>query len=113
MYNNTFITVDGFYFSGFEIAALASALAPATYNPDNFTPVQPLIWVSGSLGQDVYDNLYEQTDTPSGYPEHYGKVSITGEFMYGDTYGHLNAYNYQITVISARLLSWTPPGTQS
>lgn len=112
-YNGTFVTLEGFYFSGFEISALASELAPAPYNPENVTPKQPLIWITGNLGQDVYDNLSQQTNTPSGYPEHFGKVQITGQFQYGGKYGHLDAYNYQLTVISAKLLPWSPASTQS
>jgi hypothetical protein len=104
IYNNQFVVTDGFYFSGFEIAALAFSLIPATYNPDNVTPSQPLIWITGNLGQSVYDNLQQQNNTPSGYPERFGKVRITGQFQYGNKYGHLDAYKYQITVTQAEIL---------
>jgi hypothetical protein len=104
-YNNQSITVEGYYFSGFEIAALASALAPSTYNPKRVTPVQPLIWIEGNLGQNVYDNLSLQSDTPSGYAERYGKVRVTGVFHYGGKYGHLDAYQFKMTVSAAELLN--------
>jgi hypothetical protein len=113
VYNGKFITVEGFYFSGFEIAALSTELLTATYNPNNLTPKQPLIWITGNLGQDVYDNLYHQSNTPSGYTENFGKVRITGTFQYGSKYGHLDAYSYQITVTGGVLLPWSPLSTQS
>ncbi len=103
-YSGNFVTVEGYFFAGFEISALASALAPATYAPENVAPVQPLIWVEGNLGQSVYDGLKQQSNTPSGYPERFGKVRVTGQFQTGEKYGHLNAYNYKLSVISAALL---------
>jgi hypothetical protein len=109
VYNGKFIIVEGFYFSGFEIAALSTGLLTATYNPNNLTPKQPLIWITGNLGKDVYDNLYHQTDTPSGYTENFGKVRVTGTFQYGSKYGHLDAYSYQVNVTSGALLPWSPP----
>ena len=112
VYNDKFITVEGFYFSGFEITALSFELVPATYNPNSVTPKQPLIWITGNLGQDVYSNLYHQTNTPSGYTENFGKVRVTGIFQYGGKYGHLDAYSYKLTVTGGVLLPWSPPSTQ-
>jgi hypothetical protein len=103
-FNNRYVTVDAYYFSGFEISALAASLVPSTYTPSNVTPAQPLIWVTGDLGQSVYQNLKQQTNTPSGYTEYYGRVRITGLFQYGGHYGHLDAYNYLITVNAAAIL---------
>jgi hypothetical protein len=106
LFKDQFVIVEGSYFSGFEIAALSSGLTPASYNPANFAPVQPLIWITGNLGQTVYDGLLHQSNTLSGYTENFGKVRITGQFQYGSKYGHLNAYNYQIFVTGAELLPW-------
>ncbi|PPD58034.1 hypothetical protein JP09_007015 [Dehalogenimonas etheniformans] len=103
LYNSRAVTVNGYYFSGFEISALASALVQSTFDPSNVTPVQPLIWITGDLGQAVYQNLMQQTNTPSGYPEKYGHVEITGLFQYGK-FGHLDAYSYQITVTQAAII---------
>jgi hypothetical protein len=108
IYNDQFVTLEGFYFSGFEITALSVELFAATYNSANVSPKQPLIWITGNLGQNVYDNLYKQTNTPSGYPEYFGKIQITGQFHYGSKYGHLDAYKYQISAISGELLPWSP-----
>jgi len=54
-------------------------------------------------GQDVYNNLFVQNDTPSGYPERYGRVQVTALFEYGGGYGQMNAYSYQLTVTGASL----------
>ena len=109
-YTGRFVTLEAFYFSGFEISALAMELVPSSFYPGNVTPQQPLIWVTGSLGQAVYDNLYKQSVTPSGYPESFGKIQVTGQFQYGGKYGHLDSYAYQLTVTSADLLPWSLPG---
>jgi hypothetical protein len=108
-YNGKEVTVEGFYFSGFEITALSGELVPSTYEPGNVAPKPPLIWVEGNMGEDVYEQLYVQTNTPSGYPEHYGKVKIAGIFQYGGKYGHLDAYDYKITASRGELLEWSPP----
>ena len=103
-FNNRTITVDAYYFSGFEISALTSALVPSTFNPPNVTPVQPIIWITGNLGDAVYQSLKKQSNTPSGYTEYYGHVRITGTFQYGGKYGHLDAYGFLITVTNATIL---------
>ena len=103
-YTGRLVSVEGYYFSGFEISALASALAPSNFRPGNVTPVQPLIWVTGNLGDAVYAGLAVQTETPSGYVERYGRVFLSGLFEYGNGYGHLNAYPFRLTVTGAILL---------
>jgi hypothetical protein len=108
-YNGKEITVEGYYFSGFEISALAGELAAANYKPGNLVPQAPLIWLTGDLGPGVYNQLYQQADTPSGYDERYGMVRVTGIFQYGGKYGHMNAYPYLLTVSTGTLLPWSPP----
>jgi len=66
------------------------------------------MWITGDLGQDVYNNLFVQNDTPSGYPERYGRVQVTALFEYGGGYGQMNAYSYQLTVTGAELIPWSP-----
>jgi hypothetical protein len=105
-YNGREINVEGFYFSGFEISALAGELVSAGYRPDNLIPQAPLIWLTGDLGPDVYNHLSQQANTPSGYTERYGKVRVTGIFQYGSKYGHLDAYSYLLAVSSGTLLPW-------
>ncbi|WP_145925586.1 hypothetical protein [Dehalogenimonas formicexedens] len=102
-YNNRAVTVEGYFFAGFEISALSSGLVPSIYDPARLTPVQPLIWITGDLGQSVYQNLQQQSDTPSGYPEKFGHIRLTGLFQQGK-FGHLDAYNFQISVTQATIL---------
>jgi hypothetical protein len=108
-YNGQTVTLEAFYFSGFEIAAISGSLEPSTFGAGRIQPAGSLVWVKGGLSQDVYNQLQIQTDTPSGYAEHFGKLRVTGKFETGGKYGHLDAYQYQITITSAELLEWTPP----
>jgi hypothetical protein len=41
--------------------------------------------------------LYVQEFSASGYPQHYGKVRITGRLETEGGYGQLGAFAYQIT----------------
>lgn len=109
-FNGKQATVEGFYFSGFEIVSLSDNLIASTYRPENLAPKPPLIWIEGNLGENVYNRLYVQNNTPSGYPEHFGKVKITGTFTSGGKYGHLDSYQYKITISKAELLPWSPSG---
>ena len=106
-YNAKTVTFEAFVFTGFEISALSSGLThPAA--SDRWTPIQPLIWLSGNIPQAVLDRLYTQTQTPSGYDEHYGKIRVTGTFEYGGKYGHLDSYNFRLTATDAMWIDWTP-----
>ena len=40
--------------------------------------------------------------------ERYGKVVIKGKFEYGEEYGHLGQYEYQIIPSEVELLDWAP-----
>ncbi len=99
-YNGKTVTFEAYVFTGFEIQALSASLVrrPGTIQ---WIPGQPLIWMTGNFPQSVYDQLYTQSDTPSGYTEHYGRVRVTGKFEYGGRYGHLDAYEYLLTVTDA------------
>ena len=108
-YNGKTVTLDAFYFTGFEIAALAGAVGPSTSGPWRIVPTGTLIWVKSGAPQDVYNRMYIQTDTPSGYAEHVGKIRVTGTFETGSKFGHLDAYQYQFSISSAELLDWSPP----
>ncbi len=105
-YNGKTVTVEGFYFSGFEITALAGVLGQAEFDPERTVPEQPLIWTMPERG--LQSELHTQTKTPSGYPEYFGRVRVTGKFETGETYGHMNAYNYRLTATSTVVLEWTP-----
>ena len=107
-YNNQTVTIEGFWFDGFEIEVLAERLIPSDFAPGNLQPDDVKIWVKNGLPEDISSQLYLQPNNPTGYPAHYGKVEITGVLEYGGQYGHMNAYQYQITMQSARLIPWNP-----
>ena len=106
-YDGKTVTVDGYYFSGFEINALAGSLVPAS-QPGNLKPQGTLIWVTPSVGTDVQSQLYSQQNTPSGYTEYYGKLRLKGVFGAKGGYGQLGSYQYQLSIVSADVLSWVP-----
>ena len=108
-YNGKIVTLEAFYFSGFEISALSGSVGPADSGAWRIVPTGTLIWATGNISQELYDQLYAQTFTPSGYTERLGRLKITGKFETGGRYGHLDAYQYRMTVTSAELLEWTPP----
>lgn len=107
-YHDQTIIMDAFYFSGFEISTLAESLEASGPSNGRLVPAGALIWVAGGISQALYEKLYTQTDTPSGYLERFGKMRIAGKFESGGKYGHLNSYNYQITITSAIPLEGTP-----
>ena len=108
-YNGKTVTLEAFYFSGFEISAISGSVGPSSSGVWRIVPTGTLVWVAGGISQELQDKLYAQSETPSGYTERVGKLKITGKFETGGKYGHLDAYQYRITITSAELLEWTPP----
>ncbi len=108
-YNGQNVTLEAFYFSGFEISALSESVGPSNDGIWRIVPKGTLIWVEGGIPQETYNQLYAQTTPPSGNTERLGKLKITGKFQTGGKYGHLDGFQYQITIISADLLEWSPP----
>jgi hypothetical protein len=103
-YNNKEVTLEGFYFQGFEVDVLCERLEYSGFATGHLVPKGQLIWVSGGIPKEVYDRLnLQQMMGPS---ERYGKLRITGKFEYGGQYGHLGGYDAQITPIEVKLLSW-------
>ena len=66
------------------------------------------IWATGVFPDDVKSRLYVQPNNPTGYPAYYGKVEVTGTFATGGKYGHMDAYQYQLTMTDVKLLDWKP-----
>jgi hypothetical protein len=108
-YQGRTVTLEAYYFAGFEISALCGAVGPANSGPWRIVPSGTLIWVAGGIPLDLFNQLYTQSETPSGYPERIGRLRVTGVFETGARYGHLDAYDYQINVTAAQLLEWSPP----
>ncbi len=108
-YNGQVVTVECFYFDAFEMMALCGSLGPSTIMPGNLAPQGELVWLEGGLPKAIHDKLYTQTvNLSSGYPEHYGKIRITGRFQSGGQFGHLGGYKYQLTIAEVSLLDWSP-----
>ena len=93
-YKDKYVTVEGFYFSGFEIMALSEQLEYSGYAEGHLEPRGRMVWIEGGIPREVYDRLHEQQ--MMGPLERYGKLRVEGKFEYGAGYGHLGAYGAQI-----------------
>ena len=106
-YNGKEIAIEGFIFLGFETMVLSEELKKSGYAEGHLIPGERMLWIEGGIPTDIHDKLYgQQTMGPS---ERYGKVLVKGIFQYGGQYGHLGAYEYQISPSEIQLLSWSPP----
>ena len=105
-YNGEEITVEGFYFQGFEVQVIAERLEYSGYAEGHIVPKGKMVWIEGEIPVEVYEALYQQS--MMGPNELYGKVKITGQFEYGGKYGHLGGYEYKIVPSMVELLDWSP-----
>ena len=106
-FNGINILIDGFYFRGFEIIVLSEKLEYSGYAEGHIIPAGIMFWIEGGISKEVEDKLYKQD--MMGPSEHYGKIRFRGKFEFGEQYGHLGQYDYQIIVSEVELLSWSPP----
>jgi len=109
-YNGRDIIIDGFYFQGFEVVVLSENLVYSGYAQGHLVPEGTMIWIEGGIPKEVYDSLYEQH--MMGPSERYGKIRIRGKFEFGEKFGHLGQYDYQIIPLQVELLPWSPPAQQ-
>ena len=105
-YNGKQITVEGFYFHGFEVIVLSERLEYSGYAEGHLAPKGKMLWVEGGIPKEIYDELNQQQ--MMGPSERYGKVRIKGKFEYGGKYGHLGAYDSQVVPLEVELLLWSP-----
>jgi len=105
-YNGHDITLEGFYFQGFEVQVIAESLEYSGYAEGHLVPKGKMLWVEGGVPLEVYNELYQQS--MMGPEERYGKVRITGKFEYGGKYGHLGGHVSQIIPSNTELLEWSP-----
>jgi hypothetical protein len=105
-YHGRQITLEGFYFQGFEVIVLSERLEPSGYAEGHLVPKGSMLWVEGGIPPEIYDRLYEQD--MMGPEERYGKMRVTGIFEYGGQYGHVGGYDAQITPSEVELLPWSP-----
>ncbi len=110
-YSNKEVTMEGFYFHGFEIIVLSERLEYSGFAEGHLVPKGRLIWVSGGIPKEVYDKLNQQQ--MMGPVERYGKVKVTGKFEHGGKYGHIGGYDQQITPTETTILPWSPPVTET
>jgi hypothetical protein len=110
-YNGKEITIEGFYFHGFETIVLSEKLELSSFAPGHLVPKGVMIWVDGGIPRDVEDKLNKQEKM--GPVELYGKVRMTGRFEYGAKFGHLGSFDQQITPEETSVLPWSPPTSQT
>jgi hypothetical protein len=108
IYDNRNITIEGFYFYSFENVILSESLEYSGSEGGSFSSTGRDMWVEGVISREAYDALYENWSI-----WRYGKVSMTGKFEYGESYGHLGLWDMQITPTKTVILPWTPPALES
>ncbi len=102
-YNGKNVTVDCYVFLGFEVMALCGGLKPSGYAPGHMIPDGKLVWVEGSIPDDVYNRLQQQQSM--GPDERFGRMRVTGKFRSGGHYGHLGGYEYEMIPVEMEILS--------
>ncbi|MFC2036020.1 hypothetical protein ACFLUJ_07890 [Chloroflexota bacterium] len=110
-YNGMNIVIEGFYYQGFETITLCEKLAYSGLAPGHLVPEGEKLWIEKGVPKEIYENAYQQQML--GPLERYGKVKVKGQFEYGEEYGHLGQYKYQIIPIEVGLIMWTPPFARS
>jgi len=108
-YNGKTVTLDAFYFGGWEVSVISESVGPSSTGVWRIVPAGTPVWVEGGISQDLQSKLMGQSDGFSGHTERLGKLRITGRFETGGKYGYLGGYRYQITISKAELLDWSPP----
>ena len=93
-YNRKYLTIEGFFFGGFEVIVLSENLEYSGYAEGHLVPKGRMVWIEGGIPREVYDALYQQQ--MMGPMERYGKVRLKGKFEHGAKYGHLGGYSSQV-----------------
>lgn len=97
------ISIEGYYFNGFEIIVLSEKLNYSGYAEGHIIPTGKMFWISGEIPLEIYTNLHQQQ--MMGPIERYGKVLIKGKMEYGGEYGHLGQYDFQIIPYEIRAIN--------
>jgi hypothetical protein len=106
-YNEKEITIEGYFWQGWETIVFSEELDYFMSSRRALAPGGRMMWVEGGIPKDIYDRLYTQQSP--GPVERFGKVKITGEFHYGGEYGHLGGFKAEIAPAKVEILDWTPP----
>jgi len=105
-YDGKDVILEGFYFGAFEVSVLAEGLEYSGLAEGHLVPTGRMIWIEGTIAEVVFDSLYQQS--AMGPTEIFGKIRVEGKFEYGEAYGHVGGYLYQITAVSTAALPWSP-----
>jgi len=106
-YNGKTVTLEAFYFHGWETIVLSERVEPSGYAPGHLVPKGRLIWVESGIPKEIYDALYVQQ--MMGPAERIGKLKVKGKFEYGGKYGHVGGFDAQIVPSEVELLPWSLP----
>jgi len=107
-YDGKDVIIEGFYYGAFEVNVLAERLVYLGLGEGPIVPIGGLIWIEGSIGRATIDSLYWRPEDATYPTEIFGKIRIEGKFEYGEAYGHVGNYDYQITAVSTAALPWSP-----
>lgn len=99
------VSIEGYYYHGFETIVMSERLDYSGYAEGHLIPKGLMLWIEGGIPEEVFDGLQQQMMGPV---ERYGKLRITGTFEYGGKYGHLGQFEYQIKPSQVELISWVP-----
>ena len=106
-YQGEYVSVEGFYFDGFEVQIIAEVLEYSGYAEGHLVPKGGYIWIGGEgIPWEVWSRLHKQI--MMGPEERFGKVRLKGKFEYGEKYGHLGGYGSQIVPSEVELMEWSP-----
>ena len=107
-YEGEVISLDGFFFDGFETTVLSEMMEYSGFADGHLWPKGQMIWIENNpILSEIYGQFFEQTMI--GPTERYGKLRIEGRFDYGARYGHAGGFVAQIVPAEIELLPWSPP----
>ena len=101
-YNGQDVTIEGFFFHGFEIVVLSEYLEYSGYAEGHLVPKGKMLWIEDEIPKEIYDKLNQQQ--MMGPTEHYGELRVKGLFEYGGKYGHLGQFEHQLTPSTVELM---------
>lgn len=109
-YRDEVISLDGFFFDGFETTVLSERMEYSGFADGHLWPKGQMIWIENNpILSEIYGQFFEQTMI--GPTEHYGIVHVEGRFEHGGGYGHGGGFVAQIVPTAVKLLPWSPPPT--
>jgi hypothetical protein len=100
-YNEKYITIEGYFCLGFEILVIAERLEESPDIEGRMITAGIKIWLEG----DILEEIIPKT---GWYFFYYPIISLTGVLHYGGGYGHLNMYDYLLTIYDYTWLDYEP-----